>query len=202
VTSAEPRRRARRGRPTPEEVTPAPATLAEEPASERQEGRRPPRRARAGGSTLARFLRENARMLSAVVLFGTGILLVTLGWYGAARTNILTEQIPYLISGGLLGLGLIVVAGSLVSSVGLERENRELRRQLERAVERASAGGQPRLTVVASNPGEEATVLVVPGGRSHHVAGCPIVEGKATSELPLAEAVASGYGTCKLCGPD
>src|SRR5438128_2494785 len=62
------------------------------------------------------FVRTNARALVALGFFIAGIVLVLLGWYGAAYTNILTEQIPYLISGGLLGLGLIIVAGIMASS--------------------------------------------------------------------------------------
>ena len=39
-----------------------------------------------------------------------GFLLVVLGWLGASHTIYVFEQIPYLISGGLLG-GCLVVAG-------------------------------------------------------------------------------------------
>jgi hypothetical protein len=38
-------------------------------------------------------------------------LLVILGWAGAAGTPLLFERIPYLISCGLLGLGLIFCGG-------------------------------------------------------------------------------------------
>jgi peptidoglycan biosynthesis protein MviN/MurJ (putative lipid II flippase) len=49
----------------------------------------------------------------AVVL---GFVLMGLGWYGASHTAREIEQIPYLISGGLLGLGLVVVGGLLLAS--------------------------------------------------------------------------------------
>jgi hypothetical protein len=46
-------------------------------------------------------------------------------------------------------------------------------------------------------------VYVVPGGKSYHVPGCPILEGKeGVKELEPAGAVRSGYVACKLCGPD
>ena len=46
------------------------------------------------------------------VLTSVGLLLVTLGYLGASHTIYVFEQVPYLISGGILG-GCLVVAGSL-----------------------------------------------------------------------------------------
>lgn len=45
-----------------------------------------------------------------------GILLILLGWVGAARTARQIEQIPYLISGGLLGLALVFLGGLLLAA--------------------------------------------------------------------------------------
>jgi hypothetical protein len=39
-----------------------------------------------------------------------------LGWVGAARTAREIEQIPYLISGGIVGLGLVLLGGLLLVS--------------------------------------------------------------------------------------
>jgi len=147
------------------------------------------------------FVRQNVRLVLAGVFLVLGILLVILGWYGAANTNILTEQIPYFISGGLLGMALIIVAGVIGSSAALERENRELRRDLMHAVASAprSAAGAPLASPRRSDDGH---VYIVPGGRSYHLAGCPIVEGKDGSELTMPEAVSAGFAACKLCGTD
>lgn len=46
------------------------------------------------------------------VATSTGLLLVVLGYLGASHTIYVFEQIPYLISGGILG-GCLVVAGAL-----------------------------------------------------------------------------------------
>ncbi|MBI4729815.1 MAG: hypothetical protein HY775_10000 [Acidobacteria bacterium] len=145
-----------------------------------------------------RGLRENWRALSAVALLALGIALVLLGWWGAAHTNIFTEQIPYLISGGLLGLGLIIVAGIQAFAAASERTGRELRRDVAFLI----AGGAPDAASQPSGPARGARAFVVPGGRSYHVAGCPIVEGKdGARELDPAEAVGAGLTACKLCGP-
>jgi hypothetical protein len=187
VTVPAQERRGKRRRERPSEPAKEPAKSAPRTRSSRRD-----------------FARENARLIAAVALFVCGIVLVLLGWYGAANTNILSEQIPYLISGGLLGLGLIMVAGFFASSVGLERENRELRRQMERAVAGMAAGGAPRLSVVSSNPSPRTSdgVFTVPGGHSYHQAGCPLVEGKNATEVSIPEATGSGLVPCKLCGPE
>lgn len=147
------------------------------------------------------FVKENLRTLAALALLVIGVVFVILGWYGAANTNILTEQIPYLISGGLLGIALIIVAGFFASSASLERENRELRRDLLRALGAiGSAAGRPEISATG-NP-TDGKVFLVSGGRSYHFAGCPIVEGKDSSATTLQEAQRSGYDACKLCGPE
>jgi hypothetical protein len=138
-----------------------------------------------------------------LAILGTGIALVLLGWYGAAHTNIQTEQMPYLISGGLLGLGLIIVAGVLASGAAQERSNTALRKEIAAALA-AMQSGMPERGVRASEVSSNGFhVFVVPGGRSYHEAGCPILEGKEeVKELLPAQASASGYAACKLCGGD
>lgn len=147
------------------------------------------------------FVVANARILIAVGILIVGIVFVMLGWYGAAYTNIITEQIPYLISGGLLGLGLIIVAGFLVSSALVERRTEELRRDLMRAMRGAPvAGAIDEAAYARSSNG--AKVYALADGHSFHLAGCPIVEGKETRQLAPREAFAAGLAPCKLCGPE
>jgi len=45
-----------------------------------------------------------------------GFLAMGLGWWGAARTAREIEQMPYLLSGGLIGLALVVLGGLLLMS--------------------------------------------------------------------------------------
>ena len=180
----------------------ADAPTGTEPSEERVARQSRPAKPKRSGNKIGAFARENPRLVAALALLVAGIVFVILGWYGAAYTNILTEQIPYLISGGLLGVALIIVAGFLASSASLERENRELRRDLVRAIGSMPAGGSnsgPSLSVAPSNDGQ---VFVVAGGQSFHVAGCPLVEGKDATTLQLRKAIDSGYAACKLCGTD
>ena len=55
-------------------------------------------------------------LLPAAGLVLLGFAFMILGWYGASHTAREIEQIPYLISGGLIGLGLVVIGGLLLSA--------------------------------------------------------------------------------------
>jgi hypothetical protein len=48
-------------------------------------------------------------LVSGGALLALGFALIVLGWLGAAHTVLLFEQVPYLLSGGLFGLGLVFV---------------------------------------------------------------------------------------------
>lgn len=140
------------------------------------------------------------RIVASILLLVTGIALVMLGWYGAANTNILTEQIPYLISGGLLGLGLIIVAGVFAASASSERDARILHSQIADVLARAPSGRTVRVTKTSR---AREHVFAVSGGRSFHLAGCPIVEGKdGVRELTPTAAASEGLAPCKLCAAD
>jgi hypothetical protein len=57
-----------------------------------------------------------------------GFNLMLFGWIGAAHTHREIEQIPYLISGGLVGLALVIVGALLLAStfwVAVMRKSRD-----------------------------------------------------------------------------
>jgi len=155
-----------------------------------------------GSSDIRAYVRTQWRLLMVVGTLALGILSVSMGWYGAAHTNIITEQIPYLISGGLLGLGLIILSGVMAYAFMVERGNEALRRDIARALSEPRAHATdaevtPRAAVAADE------VFVVPGGRSYHLAGCPIIEGKdGARALAPVKAMSSGLAPCKLCHID
>jgi hypothetical protein len=72
------------------------------------------------------LLRAQWDRLSAVGLAAAGLLALALGWIGVSGTDYVTEQLPYLVSGGLLGLFLVLVAASLWVSADLRDEWRKL----------------------------------------------------------------------------
>lgn len=55
-------------------------------------------------------------LLPGAFCVAAGFVFMFLGWYGAARTPRTIEQMPYLISGGFIGLGMVFVGGLLLAS--------------------------------------------------------------------------------------
>ncbi len=160
------------------------------------------RNARARPRIDLKALGSNWRLVTTLGLLGCGVVFVMLGWYGAANTNIITEQVPYLISGGLLGLGLIIVAGIMAASAASDREVAELRREIARIA--SSAGGTNGSVATSPHVAMNGSrVFTLPGGRSYHEPGCPILEGKdGIEELQPATAAGAGLAPCKLCAAD
>ena len=66
---------------------------------------------RAQSAELAKLL-----LLPGAIAVVGGFAFMFLGWYGASHTARQIEQMPYLISGGLIGLGLVTVGALLLSS--------------------------------------------------------------------------------------
>jgi hypothetical protein len=62
----------------------------------------------------------------ALIVFG--FVCILLGWYGAANSPYLYEEIPYVISGGLLGVALVIGGGVLVRCGWSMRQIEEERR--------------------------------------------------------------------------
>lgn len=70
------------------------------------------------------------------VMVPVGFLLIMVAWWGASDTGAVFEQIPFLISGGLGGLGLMVAGGFLYNGWWLTRQVREAREQHRDLLER------------------------------------------------------------------
>lgn len=67
------------------------------------------------------------------VCIGLGVICLIAGWVGVSATAFPGEQMPYVVSGGLVGIFLLGLGGVMWLSADLRDEWRELAR-LERAV--------------------------------------------------------------------
>jgi len=90
-----------------------------------------------------------------------GIVFVLLGWFGASRSVLVFEQIPYLISGGVLGLALVFGGGFTYFAYWLTvmvRESRSARAEMTAVLLRmetlmqTAAQPAPRTTRGAAAP--------------------------------------------------
>lgn len=87
-------------------------------------------RTRVSGASIDRWFR-----LAGPVLIPLGALMILLGWWGAANTTRIYLQIPYLISGGVLGLGFMFVGGFVYFARWLNDLLDAVRAQTRRAEE-------------------------------------------------------------------
>jgi hypothetical protein len=56
---------------------------------------------------------ERWALIGGVVAMVAGLALIVFGWYGASGTTLVVEAVSYMISGGILGLGLIIIGAAL-----------------------------------------------------------------------------------------
>lgn len=177
-----------------------------------------PIRDRVGGQTgsaapdsaaLWRWLWASIRPYLGYILIAVGAILLLAGYLGVSREVIVARQIPYLVSGGLVGLAAITLGGRLLLIEDLRRDSGRLDR-LEKAVQelhqvllyRPDAPTLNSGATANANGARPAKLMVLPGGESFHRADCPVVGDKATGRSVTFEtAQRKGLHACPLCQP-
>ena len=114
--------------------------------------------------------------------------LSTSGRWGAAHTGHVYEQTDYLISGGLLGLGLIFIGGFLYFGYWMTRQIRV-----------TEEGNELSRQAFARIEAQMAALVATEHGTMLHRPDCPIVAGQ--EHLRLVEAGTPGYQPCGVCAP-
>lgn len=77
---------------------------------------------------------------AAVVLAATGLVALLVSWIGVSSTIFTYKQMPYVVSGGLLGVCLVSIAGALWRSADLRDAWRKLAALEELVASVAPAG--------------------------------------------------------------
>jgi hypothetical protein len=144
------------------------------------------------------------------LLMPLGIFAIFLGWYGVAHTKYQYDQLPYVVSGGLLGLALVFLGGFLYFGAWLAKigsEQRESTRQLTDAVITLVdlVGRQSGVTAGAATAGAAAGAaageLVLAGsGSTIHRRDCALIAHR--DDLRVVTGDRAGLGTCRVCRPD
>jgi hypothetical protein len=177
-----------------------------------------------------RWVGRATRPVVGWVLTGIGALALLIGYFGISREAIVAKQIPYLISGGIGGLALLIIGAVFLGTEDVRRDAARLDR-LETMVEQLHAAllvADPSTPPLASDltdfsspsrperpdavessvegavstNGAGTGVVVLPQGRSFHRADCPMVEGKPKAQaVPADRATSRGLVPCRLCEP-
>ena len=178
----------------------------------------PPRHAALMGATSGlrpsrgrSFPLETVMLVLGGLLLPIGVITIIIGWYGAAHTPKVYEQNDYLISGGILGLGLVFIGGFLYFGYWVTRQIRTTNtaaQQTLRALSRIEAqlGGGAHTTngtngngnghepAVAAAPAEEETT----GGRRGRAEAAVVTErsgGRGVTATAVPSLVATEKGS-------
>lgn len=157
------------------------------------------------------------------LLTGLGALAIIIGYLGLSRRVLVAEQLPYLISGGIGGMAMIVIGGVLVATEDVRRDQdriaaleddvaslRQMVEELHLALLRPADPARSAARVAEHTTRFDAPVaggadddqFAVPGGTTFHQAGCAMLDGKAkVSAVSPATVRRRGLEPCPLCAP-
>lgn len=141
-----------------------------------------------------------------IACFALGAAALYLGYDGAATHPLVQAQIPYVISGGLVGLGLLALGGISIAMYVVLAIQSDFRRELgamRESVERLSeAISYQAFGTNNGQAGSAEVVMVARGSSSFHRADCRLVERAEHSKpLPRQEADREGLLPCRICKP-
>ena len=156
---------------------------------------------------------DNLLTIVSSVLLPLGLLVIVLGWYGASHTPYLFEQVPYLISGGLFGLALVVGGGLcyfgswVARGAQLQRQSAaevvalltDIRTELALRPVPADATRVPsRQRRATTSNGSGGAFVATSGGSMLHRPECTVVAGREDLQRVTTS---SGLAPCRLCEP-
>ena len=165
-------------------------------------------------------LRGTWQVIAGALLLPFGIAVIIIGWHGAAYGNVDQKQIPYLISGGILGLAIVIVGCFFFwahwlyrlheqAEIHHEEALREQRETMKALIDALAVGGGRAVTegapsavpVSANGRAVGRTFVVTATGTNFHTAGCPMVANRGGSLRTISEQEAGDMKPCRVCEP-
>jgi hypothetical protein len=142
----------------------------------------------------------------ALTLVAAGLLLIGLGWNGMAGSGgeingvpNLNAQLPWLVSGGILGLALVVFGAALLIAHHARADRQHLEATLSEILDRLSAAPASAGTSQSvSSPNGQFRA----GATAYHRADCRLVDGRDDLEsVTRKDAESRGLQPCRICKP-
>jgi hypothetical protein len=153
-----------------------------------------------------------------LLVIAIGLLLIGLGWNGMAGSGgevngvpNLNAQLPWLVSGGILGLSLVVFGSSMIVVHNARTDRARVEAKLDEvvtALARSSAApvqsapAEGNVRTVANAGADAGGGTFVAGSSTYHRPGCRLVQGR--NDLPFisaAEAASGRLRACRVCKP-
>ncbi len=143
-------------------------------------------------------------MVIGAALLPLGVIVIGLGWYGVAHSSFVFEQNSYLISGGLFGLGLVLVGGFLYFGGWIARLSESTKAETDRliaAIEAlaASPGALSAATAGAGMTAPAGRLVATKTESMYHRPNCSVVAHH--SDVRTVTGDESGMKPCRLCDP-
>src|SRR4029079_12875110 len=139
-------------------------------------------------SVFWKWVGRSTRPVWGWVCVGIGVILIIVGYLGVSREALVAKQLPYLISGGILGVAFVGFGGMLIGTEDMKRAQERIDR-LEDLVEDLHTAllSRPDAPALSSNgsgsSAREATqsseLVALSSGQSYHRADCSMVQGKS-----------------------
>jgi hypothetical protein len=178
-------------------------------AAKRKQRRIPLRLPKIGSSAGSRTRRLNIRPGTfggglGLIVVAVGLLAIGIGWNGAAgaggqingQTD-LRAQLPWLLSGGLLGVALVVFGAALVIVHNARVDRSRLEIKLDELVDAVSRGNAAVATPTS------AAGIYVAGGSSYHRPDCRLVGNRDdVTYVTASEAAERNLRPCRVCQPE
>lgn len=132
-----------------------------------------------------------------------GVLFLFLGWNGAASHDDVPAQFPYLISGGLVGVALVMIGSAYIIVDNQRRDRAQLQNTIAELRDAIDKLALAQLGSTANGGGTTQTDGgVVVGPSAYHRPDCSLLEGRgAMPTVPIEEAERRGLTPCRVCEP-
>jgi hypothetical protein len=142
---------------------------------------------------------KSSPVTAGVLLAALGVLALFLAWNGAAGVDHVEGQIPFLISGGLLGLALVGTGLTIVNVQSRRQDTADVLAKLEDLAEALQRAGDPGSSSPTLVPDAD---LVVAGRSTYHLPSCRVVAERGDLQaMAPAAASARGLDRCRICKP-
>jgi hypothetical protein len=136
-----------------------------------------------------------------LVFLTAGFVSIGLAWNGSANKNFSTGQFPYLLSGGVMGLAMVVLGSTLLFLSTIRAERQVLTDKWDE-MSRLLGRNLARMGTISSNGSGESRGQVVATEDSYHLAECRVLEGKTgLTTISVEQAAAEGLAPCRVCDP-
>jgi hypothetical protein len=153
------------------------------------------------------------------ILVGVGALFIVLGYVGVAHQVLVAKQLPYLVSGGILGLGVVTVGVMFIATEQIRRDSGRLDR-LEHMVDELhlvllSRPDAPALPAAESSAARDVSgpvgspvngsgaghLVALAASERYHLDTCEVVQGKPASLVTERVIKRRALTPCPLCEP-